>query len=116
MYYPLAVILQLFALRQKSHLKYKFLTALLRTTKCNSKNTKHNNSNNTWRVLKGTVPSVDKNLELKLNMFRYHHAGVKGERSYSSYLFLTWALDGASGQRHVTAALYPRERTPVPTG
>jgi hypothetical protein len=32
--------------------------------------------------------------------------------SYSSYSFLTSALDGLSGQRHAPAALYPRERTP----
>jgi hypothetical protein len=34
-----------------------------------------------------------------------------GER-YSSYSFLTSALDGVSGQRHAPAALYPGERTP----
>jgi hypothetical protein len=27
---------------------------------------------------------------------------------YSSYSFMTSALDGASGQRHASAALYPR--------
>jgi hypothetical protein len=27
-------------------------------------------------------------------MFRYRHAGAKGENKYSSYLFLTSALDG----------------------
>jgi hypothetical protein len=32
---------------------------------------------------------------------------------YSSYSFLTLALDGVSGQRHAPAALYPRERTLV---
>jgi hypothetical protein len=30
---------------------------------------------------------------------------------YSSYSFLTLALDWVSGQRHAPAALYPRERT-----
>jgi hypothetical protein len=33
---------------------------------------------------------------------------------YSSYSFTTSALDGVSGQHHAPAALYPRERTPVP--
>jgi hypothetical protein len=31
-----------------------------------------------------------------------------GEMNYSSYSFLTSALDGVSGQRHGPAALYPR--------
>jgi hypothetical protein len=31
---------------------------------------------------------------------------------YSSYSFLTLALDGVSGQRHALAVLYPWERTP----
>jgi hypothetical protein len=31
---------------------------------------------------------------------RYRHTGDKGERTYSSYSFLTSALDGVSGQRH----------------
>jgi hypothetical protein len=35
------------------------------------------------------------------------HGGTRGERSYSSYSYLTSALDGVSGQRHVPAALYP---------
>jgi hypothetical protein len=35
------------------------------------------------------------------------HAGAKGEMSYySSYSFLTLALDGVSGQCHAPAALY----------
>jgi hypothetical protein len=41
------------------------------------------------------------------------HAGAKGERRYSSYSFLTSALDGVSGHREAPAALYPREITPV---
>jgi hypothetical protein len=41
-------------------------------------------------------------------MFRYLHAGAKGERRYSSHSFSTPALDGVSGQRHALAALYPR--------
>jgi hypothetical protein len=40
------------------------------------------------------------------------HAGDKRERKYSSYSFLTSALDGVSGQRHAPAAIYSRERTP----
>jgi hypothetical protein len=39
------------------------------------------------------------------------HAGVKRERRYSSYSFLTSALYGVSGQRDASAALYPWERT-----
>jgi hypothetical protein len=39
---------------------------------------------------------------------------TRGERQYSSYSFLTSALDGVSGQRHAPTALPPppRERTP----
>jgi hypothetical protein len=42
-----------------------------------------------------------------------HHEGARGERQYSSYLFLTSALDGGvSGQRHAPTTLCPGERTP----
>jgi hypothetical protein len=34
-----------------------------------------------------------------------------GKRRYSSYSILTSALDGVSGQRHASAALYPRGST-----
>jgi hypothetical protein len=40
------------------------------------------------------------------------HRGAWGERRYSSYSFMTSALDGVSGQLHAPAALCPRERTP----
>jgi hypothetical protein len=40
------------------------------------------------------------------------HGGAWGERRYSSYSFLTSALDGVSGQRHAPAALYPRIKDP----
>jgi hypothetical protein len=48
----------------------------------------------------------------KVKLSRYCHAADKGERRYSSYSFVTSALDGVSGQRHALAALNPRERTP----
>jgi hypothetical protein len=35
-----------------------------------------------------------------------------GGRRYSSCSFLTYALDGVSGQCHVPAAFYPREKDP----
>jgi hypothetical protein len=37
---------------------------------------------------------------------------TRRERKYSSFSFLTSAVDGVSGQRHAQAALYPRERNP----
>jgi hypothetical protein len=40
------------------------------------------------------------------------HGGTWGERRYSSYSYLTSALDGVSGQRHAPAALYPRGKNP----
>jgi hypothetical protein len=46
-------------------------------------------------------------VEIKI-LFRYLHAGTKEEKQYSSYSFVTSALDGVSGQRHGPAALYPR--------
>jgi hypothetical protein len=36
--------------------------------------------------------------------------GAKGKGVYSSYTFLTSALDGVSGQRHAPAALFPQDR------
>jgi hypothetical protein len=36
------------------------------------------------------------------------HGGACGETRYSSYSFLTSALDGVSDQRHALAALCPR--------
>jgi hypothetical protein len=36
----------------------------------------------------------------------------QGGEEYSSYSFLTLALDGVSGQWQVPAALYPRGKTP----
>jgi hypothetical protein len=51
---------------------------------------------------------------LYIKLSRYHHEGAKEERKYSSYSFLTSALDVVSGQRHTPAALYPREMTSVP--
>jgi hypothetical protein len=35
-----------------------------------------------------------------------------GERRYSSYSYLTLAIDGVSGQHHAPAALYPRGKRP----
>jgi hypothetical protein len=39
-------------------------------------------------------------------------AGAKGERRCNSCSFLILTLDGVSGQRHASAALYPQDRTP----
>jgi hypothetical protein len=40
------------------------------------------------------------------------HSGAKGERRYSSYSFLTSALDRVSGQRYASAAVYPGKMAP----
>jgi hypothetical protein len=37
---------------------------------------------------------------------------AQGERMYKSYSFMTLAVGGVSGQRHASASIYPRERTP----
>jgi hypothetical protein len=47
-----------------------------------------------------------------VKLSRYHHAGDTEERKYSSYSFLTSALDGMNGQRHAPATLYPRVKDP----
>jgi hypothetical protein len=41
------------------------------------------------------------------------HGGTCGERSFSSYSYLTLALDVVSGQRHSPVALYPRGKDPL---
>jgi hypothetical protein len=46
----------------------------------------------------------------------YCHAGAKGERSYSSYSFLTSALNWVSGQCCTLAMLYPGKGRLVLTG
>jgi hypothetical protein len=50
--------------------------------------------------------------EIKVKLSRYHHAD-KGERNYSSYSFLTLAIDWVSGQHYPPSALYQRERTTI---
>jgi hypothetical protein len=43
---------------------------------------------------------------VKAKLSLYRHAGAKGIRMYSSYSFVTSALDeGVCGQRHASAAL-----------
>jgi hypothetical protein len=65
------------------------------------------------RLLQLRGLSTEKLLESKafFENFRHvvslRHAGVKGERSYKSYSFLTSALDGVSGQRHAPTGLTP---------
>jgi hypothetical protein len=39
-----------------------------------------------------------------IKLSRYRHSGHKGERKYSSYSFLTSALDRVSGQHHAPAS------------
>jgi hypothetical protein len=50
----------------------------------------------------------------KVQLSCYCHASNKGERRYSSYSFLTSALDGVSGQRHALAMLYSQGKDPWP--
>jgi hypothetical protein len=45
-----------------------------------------------------------------------YHAGAKGRGRTSSYSFLTSALDGVSGQRHVPTMLYPGKGPTIPIG
>jgi hypothetical protein len=51
-------------------------------------------------------------LSIKAKLSHNLHTGDKGEMKYSSYSFLTLALDGVSGQHHALAVLYPREKDP----
>jgi hypothetical protein len=69
-------------------------------------------NNNFWSTL---IKVLDENILIKVFLKSCpttRHAGAWGERRYSSYSFLTSALDGVSGQRHAPAAFYPGERTP----
>jgi hypothetical protein len=47
---------------------------------------------------------------IKVKLFPCRHTGAKRVRKYNSYLFLISALDGASGQHHVPAALFSQEK------
>jgi hypothetical protein len=48
----------------------------------------------------------------KFKLSRHRHIGDKEERSYTSYSFLTSALNAESGQRYAPAALYSQEKDP----
>jgi hypothetical protein len=54
--------------------------------------------------------SLRTHLKIKLSTTR--HGGAWGDRKYSSYSFLTSALDEVSGQRHARPRFSPGERTP----
>jgi hypothetical protein len=47
-------------------------------------------------------------LKCKFKAVPQHTYGGAGGKDVSSYSFLTSALDGVGGQRHATAAHYPR--------
>jgi hypothetical protein len=51
-------------------------------------------------------------LHKKVKLSRYTPWRRMGVRRYSSYSYLTSALDGVSGQHHAPAALYPRGKNP----
>jgi hypothetical protein len=42
-----------------------------------------------------------------------HTMEAQGERRYSSYSFMTSALDGVNGQHHAPAALFPPGKGPA---
>jgi hypothetical protein len=58
----------------------------------------------TWNLERGNHLSVSLKAK-KRKLFHYTPRRRLGERRYSSYSFLTSALDGVSGQRHAPAAL-----------
>jgi hypothetical protein len=53
-------------------------------------------------------------VEVKVKLSHYCHASDKGERSCSSYSFLTSALEGVSGRDCAPAALSPGKEPLVP--
>jgi hypothetical protein len=55
---------------------------------------------------------IIRDFTIKVKLSRYRHACDKEERIYSSYSFLTSALDRVSCQRHAPVTLYPREKEP----
>jgi hypothetical protein len=53
----------------------------------------------------------------KAKLYRYRHTGDKGERKYSSFSFLTSALDGGEwSASRPGRALAPEKGSPVPIG
>jgi hypothetical protein len=58
-----------------------------------------------------TLGLVARRSWVKEKLFRYRLTCDKRKRAYSSYSFLTSALDGERGQRHASTALYNRKRT-----
>jgi hypothetical protein len=65
-----------------------------------------------WLLLLLRVPRRVFSNAVKVKLSRYTPWRHLGERRYSSYSFLTSALDGVSGQRHALAALYRWKRDP----
>jgi hypothetical protein len=53
---------------------------------------------------------VRKLVKVKLSSAR--RTGAKAERRYSSYTFLTSALDGVTGRRHAPAMFSPQGKEP----
>jgi hypothetical protein len=49
---------------------------------------------------------------VKLKLSRYRHAGDKGERKYSSYSFLTSALDGSEWSASLPGRALPPVKDP----
>jgi hypothetical protein len=62
--------------------------------------------------VRGKFSALTVNSEKAEKLSRYRHADDKGNKRYSSYSFLTSALDGVTCQRHAPAALYPRGKDP----
>jgi hypothetical protein len=57
-------------------------------------------------------PKAGLDTEQKQSIPATRHGGAWGERRFSSYSFLTSALERMSGQRHALAALYPWGKNP----
>jgi hypothetical protein len=51
--------------------------------------------------------------KIKVKLFCCTECRAEGERRYRSYSFLTLALDGVSGQRNASAALYSQGKDPL---
>jgi hypothetical protein len=51
-------------------------------------------------------------VEVKVKLSHYCHASNKGERSCSSYSFLTSALEDVSGRDRAPTVLYPQGKNP----
>jgi hypothetical protein len=71
-------------------------------------------NSNQYRLIWGLWARLyrDHESKVKVKLYRYRHAGIKGERRYSSHSFFTSALDGDGWSTSRHGRSLPRKSTP----